>query len=189
MEQASTSSSSAGNPLSHGTLRRNVRSQSPEDYLLDIPQWCSTAYPHLFNTSADCTIHYLDEYRKEYCDGASSDTSEDDDDEIIEPQEQYDDMENSLPKYLIFSTGSKTYTPHQIGIKRIRHVTFPKKLDPGPSLKERIAAKKKAAEEQVNKECIKNIITLIIMLSHRIIHHVLIRIGGTMKLLQTDLIK
>lgn len=26
-----------------------------------------------------------------------------------------DDLENMCPKYLIFSTGSKTYVPHQIG--------------------------------------------------------------------------
>lgn len=61
-----------------------------------------------------------------------------------------DDLENLCPKYLIFSTGSKTYTPHQIGFKRIRNVNFPKKLEPGPSLKERIAAKEREKALQVN---------------------------------------
>lgn len=41
-------------------------------------------------------------------------------------------------KYLIFTTGYKTYTPHQIGFKRIKPFKFPKTLDPGPSLKERL---------------------------------------------------
>lgn len=41
-------------------------------------------------------------------------------------------------KYLIFTTGYKTYTPHQIGFKRIKPFTFPKRMDPGPSLKERL---------------------------------------------------
>lgn len=148
-EQSSCSgSNSAGNPLSHAApLRTSMRSISPEDdYLQDID-----AEPHSHGaqqrqtgTVADATIRYLDEYRREY--PINEDNMPSDDDEDMEQADEYDDMENSIPKYLIFSTGSKTYTPHQIGIKRIRHVTFPKKLDPGPSLKERIAARK--AEKQ-----------------------------------------
>lgn len=53
-----------------------------------------------------------------------------------------DDLDNISPKYLIFSTGSKTYTPHEIGFKRIDKIDFPKILQPGPSLKERILLKK-----------------------------------------------
>lgn len=53
-----------------------------------------------------------------------------------------DDLENIGPKYLIFSTGTKTYIPHQIGFKFVHHVNFPKFLERGPSLKERIATKK-----------------------------------------------
>lgn len=69
--------------------------------------------------------------------------------EDVEDEED-DDLENLCPKYLIFSTGSKTYTPHQVGFKRVRNVNFPKKLDPGPSLKERIAAKERERVLQVN---------------------------------------
>lgn len=65
--------------------------------------------------------------------------------------EEDDDLENLCPKYLIFSTGSKTYTPHQVGFKRVRNVNFPKKLDPGPTLRERIAAKKREKVLQVNE--------------------------------------
>lgn len=64
-------------------------------------------------------------------------------------EEEDDDLENLCPKYLIFSTGSKTYTPHQLGFKRVRNVNFPKKLDPGPSLRERIAAKERERVLQV----------------------------------------
>lgn len=65
-------------------------------------------------------------------------------------EDDYDDLENLCPKYLIFSTGSKTYTPHQVGFKRVRNVNFPKKLDPGPSLKERLAAKEREKVLQVS---------------------------------------
>nr|CAD7593404.1 unnamed protein product [Timema genevievae] len=49
-------------------------------------------------------------------------------------------------KYLIFTTGSKTYTPHQVGFKRVRGVTFPRKMSPGPTLSERLA--RRAAERE-----------------------------------------
>lgn len=71
-------------------------------------------------------------------------------DEDMEEEDDDDGLENLCPKYLIFSTGSKTYTPHQIGFKRIRNVNFPKKLEPGPSLKERIAAREREKALQVN---------------------------------------
>lgn len=61
--------------------------------------------------------------------------------------ESDDDLENICPKYLIFSTGSKTYTPHEIGFKRIDKVDFPKILEPGLSLKERILRKKQRERE------------------------------------------
>ncbi|XP_037959017.1 F-box/WD repeat-containing protein 5-like [Teleopsis dalmanni] len=72
---------------------------------------------------------------------------EDDDNEDMSS----DEMENHIPKYLIFSMGSKTYTPHQIGIKRIRNVNFPKRLDPGLPLRERLAARR-AAQREVRPE-------------------------------------
>lgn len=71
------------------------------------------------------------------------------DEDMDDDYEEDDDLENLCPKYLIFSTGSKTYTPHQIGFKRIRDVNFPKKLEPGPSLRERIAAKEREKALQV----------------------------------------
>ncbi|XP_050697286.1 F-box/WD repeat-containing protein 5-like isoform X2 [Eriocheir sinensis] len=41
-------------------------------------------------------------------------------------------------KFLIFTTGSKTYSPHQIGFKRIKKFTIPTVLEAGPCLRERI---------------------------------------------------
>uniref|UniRef100_A0A1A9WUC2 F-box domain-containing protein n=1 Tax=Glossina brevipalpis TaxID=37001 RepID=A0A1A9WUC2_9MUSC len=138
---------SVGNPLSHSASLRRAFHISFDD---SNPS-TSTASLSLnwsLQRSNDSTIHYLDEYRREFTgDSVSDESVDEEEDEPMDAADEYDDMENSMPKYLIFSTGSKTYTPHQIGIKRIRNVTFPKKLDPGPSLKERIAAKK-AAEQQ-----------------------------------------
>uniref|UniRef100_A0A336MXY2 CSON007172 protein n=1 Tax=Culicoides sonorensis TaxID=179676 RepID=A0A336MXY2_CULSO len=59
-----------------------------------------------------------------------------------------DDLENAPPKYLIFSTGSKAYVPHQIAFKLVEKVSFPKQLDPGPSLKERIALRNQRRESE-----------------------------------------
>lgn len=102
------------------------------------------------------SIRYTAAYRKEFgdhrCDEPIDDESDEDDDdsqditidEDVDESEE-DDLDNSCPKYLIFSTGCKTYTPHQIGFKRIRNVHFPKKMEPGPSLKERIAKERERA--------------------------------------------
>ncbi|XP_053958000.1 F-box/WD repeat-containing protein 5 isoform X1 [Anastrepha ludens] len=152
-ETKPSSSSSVGNPLSHAaTLRRSQRSASPENLLDILQQTSSTSNRTVGSVKIalnhnDATIRYLDEYRREYPTENENGNSSDDSDGM-ECSDDYDDeMESAVPKYLIFSTGSKTYTPHQIGIKRIKNVTFPKKLDPGPSLKERIAAKKAAERE------------------------------------------
>ena len=59
-----------------------------------------------------------------------------------------DDLSDHIEKYLIFTTGSKTYTPHQIGFKRIKSVNFPRKLDPGPSLRERLAEREREKERE-----------------------------------------
>ncbi|KAL6265199.1 hypothetical protein P5V15_005283 [Pogonomyrmex californicus] len=59
-----------------------------------------------------------------------------------------DELANNPEKLLIFTTGSKTYTPHKVGFKRIKLVTFPRRLDPGPSLRERIAQRERERERQ-----------------------------------------
>uniref|UniRef100_A0A1A9ZWA3 F-box domain-containing protein n=1 Tax=Glossina pallidipes TaxID=7398 RepID=A0A1A9ZWA3_GLOPL len=146
-EHSLTVQNSVGNPLSHSASLRRAFHISFDDSTPSTSN-ASLSLNWSLQRSNDSTIHYLDEYRREFTgDSVSDESIDEEEDEPMDASDEYDDMENSIPKYLIFSTGSKTYTPHQIGIKRIRNITFPKKLDPGPSLKERIAAKK-AAEQQ-----------------------------------------
>lgn len=76
--------------------------------------------------------------------------SQSDSDDVEGDDEEEDDfaeLEHFVPKYLIFSLGCKTYTPHQIGFKQIRSVDFPKKMNLGLPLKERIARRRSAQEE------------------------------------------
>ena len=102
-------------------------------------------------------IQYEAEYLQEYdkmpqFESSSSDMASESEDDIevgMELDADEDELESACDKYLIFSTGSKTYIPHQIGFKRIGKVNFPKKLDPGPSLKERIALRERRRELEV----------------------------------------
>ncbi|XP_030377889.1 F-box/WD repeat-containing protein 5 [Scaptodrosophila lebanonensis] len=142
----------SGNPLSHAASLRSTRSATPEDnYLQDISEQSHMrrSRARYAGNTTEATIQYLEEYRSATATDAD-DTGNDADDEYecMDVHEEYDEMENNIPKYLIFSTGSKTFTPHQIGFKRIRNVYFPKKLDPGPTLRERIAAKRAAEQQQ-----------------------------------------
>lgn len=61
-------------------------------------------------------------------------------------EDHFEDLDEGCPKYLIFSTGSRTYTPHQIGIKKIGKVNFPKRLEPGPTIQERISLRERRRE-------------------------------------------
>ncbi|XP_011504253.1 PREDICTED: F-box/WD repeat-containing protein 5 [Ceratosolen solmsi marchali] len=78
------------------------------------------------------------------------DESEEEDSLSTEECEDSDDLADCPEKFLIFTTGSKTYTPHQVGFKRIKPVTFPRRLDPGPSLQERLAQRHREREMQNN---------------------------------------
>ncbi|KAH8404989.1 hypothetical protein KR215_008256 [Drosophila sulfurigaster] len=159
-EEVPSTSFASGNLVSHRASLRRTRSATPDNnYLPDINEHSHARRSRARNVqNSDSTIHYLEEYRKDaeaatnvyFNDGNESiDVDvEPETEEIESVMEVYDEMENSMPKYLIFSTGSKTFTPHQIGFKRIRSVYFPKKLDPGPTLKERIAAKRAAQQQQ-----------------------------------------
>ena len=42
--------------------------------------------------------------------------------------------------------GTRTYTPHQIGFKKIVPFTFCRRIDVGPSLRERVAIRQQAQE-------------------------------------------
>ncbi|CAL4126189.1 unnamed protein product [Meganyctiphanes norvegica] len=49
-------------------------------------------------------------------------------------------------KYLIFTTGSKTYSPHQIGFKRINNFEIPTVVEQGPGLRERMMQREQLRE-------------------------------------------
>lgn len=87
-------------------------------------------------------IIYSDEFRREFEEPLSESSSEFDDYDMTE-DDLYEDLDEGCPKYLIFSTGNRTYTPHQIGIKRIGKVNFPKRLEPGLSIQERLALRER----------------------------------------------
>lgn len=91
-------------------------------------------------------INYSAEFRREFEETASGSSSELEDTLDVEMPDE--DLDDACPKYLIFSTGSRTYTPHQIGIKKVRKVNFPKKLEPGLSIQERLALRDRRRELQ-----------------------------------------
>lgn len=90
-----------------------------------------------------------DDCDNDFDEGDEESDHEDSDMEKDTSYDSDDDLENICPKYLIFSTGSRTYIPHQVGFKIVRNVNFPKKLERGPSLKDRIATKKRERMLQV----------------------------------------
>lgn len=95
----------------------------------------------------DRPINYSDEFRREYEEPVSESSSEMDDYDVeMTEDDMYEDLDEACPKYLIFSTGSRTYTPHQIGIKRVGKVNFPRKLEPGPTIQERLALRQRRRE-------------------------------------------
>jgi F-box/WD-40 domain protein 5 len=57
---------------------------------------------------------------------------------------------DSRNKWLIFTCSSETYTPHRIGFKRITPVQFNGKIDPGPSVKERIEEYKRLRQLEID---------------------------------------
>lgn len=129
------------------------------------PDSDSSTDRHSFGRTKDSnplSIQYSNEYRLEYAmehmDVTVDSDDDDDDDNDLEDTDQTgassedEDLDTIGSKYLIFSTGSKTYSPHQIGIKLVQNVNFPKRLDPGPTLKERIAANERKRRLQVRRE-------------------------------------
>lgn len=107
--------------------------------------------PDIDDLDYERPINYSEEFRREFEEPASETSSELDDFNDVEMAEEdlYEDLDEACPKYLIFSTGSRTYTPHQIGIKRVGKVNFPRKLEPGLSIQERIALREQRRQLEV----------------------------------------
>lgn len=130
-----------GNPPSHRDIKLDSNSPIRSNIRID------ASYPRCRNQE---TLDYARpfgyncDYRHQVDVSQSSDT----DSEISLEEIEEDFDEENIDKYLIFTTGSQTYTPHQIGFKRMKPVCFPKRLDPGPSLKERQLLRQRALEMQ-----------------------------------------
>lgn len=99
-------------------------------------------------------IWYNSDYRKVEAMNVIPTTDSDDEmdqDDALEEEDSDSETETEQfvnnDKYLIFTTGYETYTPHQIGFKRIKPFVFPKRLDPGPSLKERLLLHEQKKEQ------------------------------------------
>ncbi|CAO1360534.1 unnamed protein product [Diamesa serratosioi] len=139
-EGSSTSTEQKGNPIS-----------VPGNSTNDFP---NHPLGNEFGQDYARPIQYSEQFRRDFednsshCESSDLDEYEDDEDEMDVEDDEEEDLD-ACPKYLIFSTGSKTYTPHQIGFKRIGKVNFPKRLDPGPSLKERIAMRDRQKELEI----------------------------------------
>ncbi|KAI5742484.1 hypothetical protein M8J77_007716 [Diaphorina citri] len=110
------------------------------------------------DSDLETLIQYNAEYRKAENEklktspheDSSSDGSCEETEEDVLSAEHLDDLAKQPEKFLIFTTGCRTYTPHQIGFKRIKKVSFPQRLDPGLSLAERIAVREQARARFLN---------------------------------------
>ncbi|XP_055375273.1 F-box/WD repeat-containing protein 5-like [Condylostylus longicornis] len=143
----------------------NARNDIILDLLLNFSELDLENFRKCFRTTNKRDIDPLSEnlcnYRKKYFEnnlyqfdenGQEKNHSKENNNEEWKSHDAYDDLENSLSKYLIFFTGSKTYLPHEIGFKRIQNIHFPTKLDPGPSLRERYVAKQREKEERAREQ-------------------------------------
>ncbi|ENN77344.1 F-box/WD repeat-containing protein 5 isoform X2 [Dendroctonus ponderosae] len=142
-----------GNPVSHrdmGNLPSTSKSVFDEIPILN---------PMRNGDDFANPIWYNSEYRKvevEQSGAAGDDSDYEMDQDDNNKDEGFDDDDRSTSsdeadafndKYLIFTTGNKTYTPHQIGFKRIKPFVFPKKMDLGPTLKERLVLQEQRKEQ------------------------------------------
>ncbi|KAJ8952508.1 hypothetical protein NQ318_003304 [Aromia moschata] len=152
------SSSQHGNPVSHKDIKWipcDVKRAMSNSLFEKMRQSKDFPYP----------IWYNADYRKVESENAAEDSNSEE--EMEEEERCHEDFEEGMSdssvepdidldrsvktdKYLIFTTGYKTYTPHQIGFKRIQPFNFPKTMDPGPSLKERLVLFEQRKEQMRN---------------------------------------
>ncbi|XP_044268682.1 F-box/WD repeat-containing protein 5 [Tribolium madens] len=137
-----------GNPVSHRDINAVPCTHNSSESATSFDAKKVTSGSDLGNP-----IWYNSDYRKVESENMLIDDSEEETDDDTgrddcddEGSEEDSDQLTQNDKYLIFTTGFKTYTPHQIGFKRIKPFAFPKRLDPGPSLKERIILRERKRE-------------------------------------------
>nr|XP_053630692.1 F-box/WD repeat-containing protein 5-like isoform X3 [Cherax quadricarinatus] len=145
-----------GNPPSHRELSAH-RPSVTEHQIVEPPLYKKTVY-----TSP---ITYTKDYRRAEVEPSEGNSTEcgnemeqggipvggceeeqlfewEQDNEPVPPMSLAEDCD----KFLIFTTGSKTYSPHQIGFKRIKKFSIPTVLEVGPCLRERIQQRKQERE-------------------------------------------
>ncbi|KAG8269279.1 F-box/WD repeat-containing protein 5, variant 3, partial [Homalodisca vitripennis] len=149
-----------GNPLSHRDINRRSASFRCNMHVDDAPPSDQQSSEGEGQSSAIC---YNTDYRMferqwqqshdSDSDGCSSDEVEVESevsDMSVEGDEE--DLAQMPEKYLIFTTGSKTYSPHQIGLKRIKPVTLPPVLAPGITLQDRLAERRERRQRERERE-------------------------------------
>ncbi|KAG8230940.1 hypothetical protein J437_LFUL002973 [Ladona fulva] len=162
-ELARSSSLADASVPEDGPSQNNAQLGAEPSNWRPVGETSGSEYARLIQYSAD--YHKAERTKSNSAAGFGSELGEDEADEIDEagssPRSSLSSMEDTdsegafldpRHKFLIFTTGSKTYTPHQIGFKRIEPFAFPRRLDPGPSLEERIAEKRRERERRAEAE-------------------------------------
>ncbi|XP_023012344.1 F-box and WD repeat domain containing 5 [Leptinotarsa decemlineata] len=141
--QQSSFSSCHGNPVSHNDLMftkcevsRELATENSETIWYNADYRKVESELGILDDLSDDEMELPENITENSDEGCSGSSSEPDRDRFI-----------NTDKYLIFTTGYKTYTPHQIGFKRIKPFKFPQRMDPGPSLKERVIISKQRDEQ------------------------------------------
>ncbi|KZC13589.1 F-box/WD repeat-containing protein 5 [Dufourea novaeangliae] len=82
-----------------------------------------------------CPLQYNQEYNSQITNSFRIENTQQDkesEQSVNTKEDNVDEIANSCDKYLIFTTGSETYIPHQIAFKRIKDLKFPTSIYPGP---------------------------------------------------------
>ncbi|XP_045126448.1 F-box/WD repeat-containing protein 5-like [Portunus trituberculatus] len=125
-----------GNPPSHrdlGVLQAPVPREEEDKGFPTVSQPPTYTNP----------ITYTSDYRKAETEPAEAGVPRSKEEVMQDWEEDHEpappmSLAEDCDKFLIFTTGSKTYSPHQIGFKRIKKFTIPTVVEVGPCLRERI---------------------------------------------------
>ncbi|XP_015436103.1 PREDICTED: F-box/WD repeat-containing protein 5 [Dufourea novaeangliae] len=104
-----------------------------------------------------CPLQYNQEYNSQITNSFRIENTQQDkesEQSVNTKEDNVDEIANSCDKYLIFTTGSETYIPHQIAFKRIKDLKFPTSIYPGRlySLRERKRDRKLERERERERE-------------------------------------
>ncbi|XP_045614930.1 F-box/WD repeat-containing protein 5 isoform X2 [Procambarus clarkii] len=148
-----------GNPPSHRELSVH-RTSVTEQQNIEPPLYKKTVYtsPITYTKDYRRAEVELPEGNSAECEGVMEKMEQEgvkvkarEEEELVDWEEDTEPMPpmslaEDCDKFLIFTTGSKTYSPHQIGFKRIKKFSIPTVLEVGPCLRERIQQRKQERE-------------------------------------------